>query len=111
MKIELLTQKQQENQTEHEGANARMKESQNRMLLVQTNREHQALLKEIEDSKKLAKTTEERALQFIEQLEYIAIQFLSIFSCLIDLPKLPFTYRIDVFPRGICLFSESVKKS
>ena len=71
VKIELLTQKQQENQTEHEGANARMKESQNRMLLVQTSREHQALLKEIEDSKKLAKTTEERALQFIEQLEQL----------------------------------------
>lgn len=70
-KITLLTEKQQENQSEHEEAEARMKDSQNKMLLVQTSREHQALLKEIEDNKKLAKSTEERALQFIEQLDQL----------------------------------------
>ena len=70
-KIERLTEKQQENQSEHDEAMARMKDRQNKMILVQTSREHQALLKEIEDNKKLARETEERALQFIEQLEQL----------------------------------------
>ena len=70
-KIELLTEKQRENQNEHDAAAARSKESQNKMLMVQTSREHQALLKEIEDSRKLIKATEDRAIQFIEQLEQL----------------------------------------
>ena len=70
-KIERLAEKQQENQNEHDEASARVKDRQNKMLLVQTSREHQALLKEIEENKKLAKETEERALQFIEQLEQL----------------------------------------
>ena len=70
-KIELLTEKQKENQVEHDAAAARSKESQNKMLMVQTSREHQALLKEIEDSRKQIKATEDRAIQFIEQLEQL----------------------------------------
>ena len=70
-KIERLTEKQEENQNEHDEATARVKDRQNKMLLVQTSREHQALLKEIEENKKIAKDTEERALQFIEQLEQL----------------------------------------
>lgn len=73
-KIERLSEKQKENQEEHEQATARVKDRQNKMLLVQTSREHQALLKEIEENKKLAKDTEERALQFIEQLEQLGVE-------------------------------------
>ena len=45
-KIERLAEKQQENQNEHDEATARVKDRQNKMLLVQTSREHQALLKD-----------------------------------------------------------------
>ncbi len=68
-KIELLNQKQGETKVEHEDAGARVKDRQNKMMQVQTSREHQALLKEIEENKRLAKETEDRLLQFIEQIE------------------------------------------
>lgn len=70
-KIERLTEKQQENQKEHDEANLWVKERQNKMLQVQTPREHQALLKEIEEGRRRSKESEERALQFIEQLEQL----------------------------------------
>ena len=54
-RIELLNQKQRETRAEHEDAGARVKDRQNKMMQVQTSREHQALLKEIEDNKKLLK--------------------------------------------------------
>ena len=68
---ERLAAKQQDNQTEHDDALTRMKDAQNKMMLVQTSREHQALLKSIEDNKKVVKDSEDRALQFIEQLEQL----------------------------------------
>ena len=73
-RIELLNQKQRETKAEHEDAGARVKDRQNKMMQVQTSREHQALLKEIEDNKKLLKDTEERILQFIEQIEQLELE-------------------------------------
>lgn len=70
-KIELLNKKQSETKIEHEDAGARVKDRQNKMMQVQTSREHQALLKEIEENKRIAKETEERILQFIEQIEHL----------------------------------------
>lgn len=70
-KIELLNQKQRETKGEHEDAGTRVKDRQNKMIQVQTSREHQALLKEIEENKKLLKDTEERILLFIEQIEQL----------------------------------------
>ncbi len=70
-KIELLNQKQLETKAEHDDAGARVKERQNKMMLVQTSREHQALLKEIEENKRLLKETEDRILQFLEQIEQL----------------------------------------
>jgi uncharacterized protein len=70
-KIELLNQKQMETKNEHEEAGARVKDRQNKMMQVQTSREHQALLKEIEENKRLVKETEDRLLQFIEQIEQL----------------------------------------
>ena len=70
-KIELLNQKQLETKAEHDEAGARVKDRQNKMMQVQTSREHQALLKEIEENKRLVKETEERILQFIEQIEQL----------------------------------------
>ncbi len=68
-KIELLNQKQQETKSEHDEAGIRVKDRQNKMMQVQTSREHQALLKEIEENKRVYKETEDRVLQFIEQIE------------------------------------------
>lgn len=68
---ERLAAKQRENQIEHDDALTRMKDAQGKMMLVQTSREHQALLKGIEDNKKVVKDSEERALQFIEQIEQL----------------------------------------
>lgn len=70
-KIELLNQKQLETKAEHDEAGARVKDRQNKMMQVQTSREHQALLKEIEENKRLVKETEDRILQFIEQIEQL----------------------------------------
>jgi len=70
-KIELLNQKQRETKIEHDDAGARVKDRQNKMMQVQTSREHQALLKEIEENKKILKDSEERMLQFIEQIEQL----------------------------------------
>ncbi|MBM9537311.1 zinc ribbon domain-containing protein [Desulfobulbus alkaliphilus] len=70
-KIELLNQKQLETKAEHDDAGARVKDRQNKMMLVQTSREHQALLKEIEENKRLLKETEDRILQFLEQIEQL----------------------------------------
>jgi len=70
-KIELLNQKQLETKAEHDDAGARVKDRQNKMMQVQTSREHQALLKEIEENKRLVKETEDRILQFIEQIEQL----------------------------------------
>jgi len=70
-KIELLNQKQRETKVEHDDAGARVKDRQNKMMQVQTSREHQALLKEIEENKKTLKESEDRILQFIEQIEQL----------------------------------------
>lgn len=70
-KIELLNQKQLETKAEHDEAGARVKDRQNKMMQVQTSREHQALLKEIEENKRLAKETEDRILQFMEQIDQL----------------------------------------
>ena len=70
-KIELLNQKQLETKAEHDDAGARVKDRQNKMMQVQTSREHQALLKEIEENKRLVKETEDRIFQFIEQIEQL----------------------------------------
>ncbi len=70
-KVDLLNQKQRETKIEHDDAGARVKDRQNKMMQVQTSREHQALLKEIEENKRLVKETEDRILQFIEQIEQL----------------------------------------
>jgi len=50
-------------------AQARIKERQNKMLRVQTSREHQSLLKEIEDAKQVVRVTEEEMLGLMEEQE------------------------------------------
>lgn len=70
-KIDLLNQKQRETKSEHDEAGIRVKDRQNKMMQVQTSREHQALLKEIEENKRVFKETEDRVLQFLEQIEQL----------------------------------------
>jgi uncharacterized protein len=67
-KIESLTQQQRTVKLEGEDAGSRIKDRQNKMMQVQTSREHQALLKEIEENKKLLKDSEEQQLQCEEQI-------------------------------------------
>jgi len=64
-----LEQRERDIKAAHEDAGIRIKERQNKMMQVQTSREHQALLKEIEEAKKLIKETEEQLLQVMEQAE------------------------------------------
>ncbi len=64
-----LEQRQRDINAAHDDAGTRIKERQSKMMQVQTSREHQALLKEIEDAKKLIKDTEAQLLQVIEQAE------------------------------------------
>lgn len=52
-----------------EEAAERIREGQVRMMQVQTSREHQALLKEIEEAKKQIKDTEDQLLQLAEEAE------------------------------------------
>lgn len=66
-----LTQSLRDLKAEMEDAQARIKDRQNKMMQVQTSREHQALLKEIEENKRLIKANEERTLQIMEQIEEI----------------------------------------
>lgn len=53
----------------NEDASARIKDRQNKMMQVQTSREHQALLKEIEENKRLVKESDEQLLAIMEQIE------------------------------------------
>ncbi|MCI5132278.1 MAG: hypothetical protein D3904_12345 [Candidatus Electrothrix sp. EH2] len=52
-----------------EEAAERIKDRQSKMMQVQTSREHQALLKEIEEAKKTIKDAEEQQLQVMELVE------------------------------------------
>ncbi len=52
-----------------EEAAGRIREGQMKMMQVQTSREHQALLKEIEEAKKQIKDTDDELLQIMEQTE------------------------------------------
>ncbi len=64
-----LEQKRRTIEIENEDAVARIKDRQNKMMQVQTSREHQALLKEIEDNKRLIKESEEQLLDTMEAIE------------------------------------------
>ncbi|XOF33768.1 MAG: zinc ribbon domain-containing protein [Candidatus Electrothrix sp. YB6] len=64
-----LEQSQRDIKAASEDAAERIKERQGKMMQVQTSREHQALLKEIEDAKKVIKESEEQLLQAMEQVE------------------------------------------
>ncbi len=68
-KVQQFEQSQRDITAAHDDAGIRIKERQSKMMQVQTSREHQALLKEIEDAKKLIKDTEEQLLQAMEQAE------------------------------------------
>ncbi|MDH4318422.1 MAG: C4-type zinc ribbon domain-containing protein [Desulfobulbaceae bacterium] len=70
-KVTSLDQQKREAKAEHDDAQVKIKERQNKMMQVQTSREHQALLKEIEDSKRVIKEKEEYISLLEEQLKEI----------------------------------------
>ncbi|RUM36416.1 MAG: hypothetical protein DSY50_02540 [Desulfobulbus sp.] len=73
-KVQMLEKSQRDIKAAHDDAGTCIKERQNKMMQVQTSREHQALLKEIEDAKQLIKNTEEKLLQAMEQAEQAATE-------------------------------------
>ena len=68
-KIEAAEAKQRELEAEVSDEMNRIKERQSKMMQVQTNREYQSLLKEIEDNKKITKEKEEEIVRIIESIE------------------------------------------
>jgi len=64
-----LEQSQRDIKAGSEDAAERIKDRQSKMMQVQTSREHQALLKEIEEAKKTIKDSDEQQLQVMEQVE------------------------------------------
>jgi predicted nucleic acid-binding Zn-ribbon protein len=68
-KTKILEQKKHDIEVENEDAIERIKDRQNKMMQVQTSREHQALLKEIEDNKRLIKESEDLLLTLMEEAE------------------------------------------
>ncbi len=69
-----LEQKQREAEVVNEDAGERIKDRQNKMMQVQTSREHQALLKEIEDNKRAIKESEEQLITVLEEMEKTEIE-------------------------------------
>ena len=68
-KIEAAEAKQRELEAEVSDEMNRIKERQSKMMQVQTNREYQSLLKEIEDNKKSTKEKEEEIVRILESIE------------------------------------------
>lgn len=58
-------------ETEIEDETVRIKDRQTKLMNVQTNREYQSILKEIEDAKRGVKQREDEGLQLVEQVETI----------------------------------------
>jgi len=71
-KITTTEARQRELEAAHADELARIKDRQSKMMKVQTNREYQSLLKEIEDGKKVNKEREEELVRLIEELEAVA---------------------------------------
>jgi predicted nucleic acid-binding Zn-ribbon protein len=68
-KIEAAEMRRRELEAELSDELSRLKERQSKMMQVQTNREYQSLLKEIEDGKKSNKDREENVVQLMEVVE------------------------------------------
>lgn len=68
-KIEGTATRRRELESEITDEQGRIKERQSKMMQVQTNREYQSLLKEIEDAKKANKDREDEVVQILEQAE------------------------------------------
>ena len=68
-KIEAAEQRRRGIEAELSDELSRLKERQSKMMQVQTNREYQSLLKEIEDGKKSNKEREEEIVQLMETIE------------------------------------------
>ena len=68
-KAKNLELKKRQIEIDNQDAGERIKDRQNKMMQVQTSREHQALLKEIEDNKRLIKESEEQLIRMMEAIE------------------------------------------
>jgi hypothetical protein len=68
-KSEALDTRLRDMEGEHADDLARLKDRQSKMMQVQTNREYQSIMKEIEDGKRTNKEREEQVVQIMEQKE------------------------------------------
>lgn len=70
-KLTVAAARRQQLETEIQETQALVKDRQTKMMKVQTNREYQSLLKEIEDAKSANRQREEELVRLLEQDEYI----------------------------------------
>jgi len=70
-KLALSAERRQLLESESQEAQTLIKDRQNKMMKVQTNREYQSLLKEIEDAKNANRQREEELVRLLEQDEYL----------------------------------------
>jgi len=70
-KLSLGAERRQLLESEIQEAQTLIKDRQNKMMKVQTNREYQSLLKEIEDAKNANRQREEELVRLLEQDEYL----------------------------------------
>ena len=70
-KLAICETRRRELDAEVEDETAKIKDRQTKLMNVQTNREYQSLLKEIEDGKRGVKVREDETVQLIEQVELI----------------------------------------
>ena len=70
-KLDLCQKRRRELDAELEDETARIKDRQTKLMNVQTNREYQSLLKEIEEGKRGNKQREDESVQLLEQVELV----------------------------------------
>ncbi|NIA05990.1 MAG: hypothetical protein GWP11_08510 [Proteobacteria bacterium] len=104
-----LEQEQRDIKAECEDARAHIKDRQNKMMHIQTSREHQALLKEIEDSKRLIKESEDQAILYMEQIEQLQIKADELENLCAGEKKL-LTEEIDKVERAVKRIANRKKK-
>ncbi len=70
-KLEVIEQRRREIEAENEDGAVMIKDRQTKMMNVQTNREYQSIIKEIEDAKNSAQLREDELIRLMEQSEYL----------------------------------------
>ncbi len=71
LKLEVVVARQRELEAEVEDAQLMIKDRQNKLMKVQTNREYQSILKEIDDAKSANRQRDDELVRLLEQAEFL----------------------------------------